>query len=300
MTGRTSRPTTWRSPWSGSIRGLRPQGRRPAHRRNPDHRRPHHRLHHPRAEPDPSPPARDLLHHGQAVGGEEQRHGGDQREGRRRRELRQPERQRHRPLHAAIAPVRGEDGTRRQPELLGRDEGQRHRGGVHPHLPGCDAGRGAHLGERAHGLSGPGAGLAAAGGCGRRAAAHGSRGADHLSRLRSDPRRAALLQRRGQEPVQGRAGAAGVHPRHRRRGNQEEGHARRERARGPDGRAADQRIRGGVERPPGLRRRQGEDAARRGRLSGWLRAHYGLPQRPLRQRRTDLPGGRLDAGQDRG
>ena len=272
------------------VRGLGPQGRRPAHQGDPDRRRPHHRLHHPRAEPDLSAPARDLLHHGPGVGGIEQRRRGDQPQGRRRGQLREPQRQRHRPVHPRVAAVRGEDGARRQPRLLGRDEGQRHRGRLHPHLAGRDPGRGPHLGERAHGLPRARAGLAAARGCGGRQAPHRPRGADHLPRPRPDPGRASLLRRQGQEPAQGPSGPPGVHPRHRHRGDPEEGHAGSERSRGTDGRPADQRLHRGAERPAAVRRREGEGAAGRGRLSGRLRAHHGLPQRPLRQRRADLPG----------
>ena len=46
---------------------------------------------------------------------------------------------------------------------------------------------------------------------------------------------------------------------------------------------------------PDYRPQDGQGAAGRGRLPGRLLARHGLPERPLRQRRGDLPGGGLDA-----
>ena len=48
-----------------------------------------------------------------------------------------------------------------------------------------------------------------------------------------------------------------------------------------------------------LRPRGGQEAAGRGRLPERVRRHARLPERPLRQRRGDLPGGDGDAGPDR-
>ncbi len=48
-----------------------------------------------------------------------------------------------------------------------------------------------------------------------------------------------------------------------------------------------------------VRSRGGEEAARRGRLSERLRGRHELPERPLRQRRRDLPGRRRQPGAHR-
>ena len=50
---------------------------------------------------------------------------------------------------------------------------------------------------------------------------------------------------------------------------------------------------------PEIRSRRRQEAAGRSRLSRRLRSHDGLPERPLRQRRRDLPGGGRHAGAHR-
>ena len=70
-----------------------------------------------------------------------------------------------------------------------------------------------------------------------RAGAHGAGGAHHLPRLRPDPRRAAVLERQGQEPVQGRPGARGLLQGDRHRDDQDPRHARPLDALAPDDRA---------------------------------------------------------------
>ena len=96
------------------------------------------------------------------------------------------------------------------------------------------------------------------------------------------PRRAALLEREGQEPVQGHARARGVLQGDRHRDDQA-------------------RVMRGLATPSALMvapllvplakdfkrpkydRRRGQEAPRRGRLSERLRGRHGLPERPLRQ-----------------
>ena len=111
----------------------------------------------------------------------------DQREGRRGRQLRQPERQRHRPLHAEGAAAGREDRAGAQPQLVGQDGQQRHRGRLYAGRPGCDPGRGPDRRRRAHGLSGAGAGLGPPGRGRRRQAADRSGSAHHLPGLRPGP-----------------------------------------------------------------------------------------------------------------
>ena len=58
-------------------------------------------------------------------------------------------------------------------------------------------------------------------------------------------------------------------------------------------------FRQGSQHAAAVRSRGGEEAADRGRLSQRLRGRHELPERSLRQRRGDLPGGGGDAGEDR-
>ena len=71
------------------------------------------------AEPAPGQQPHQPVHHGQGLGREEQRHqaAGLQEQG---RELRRPQRQRHRALRAGLARARREDGDEAQRRLLGQ------------------------------------------------------------------------------------------------------------------------------------------------------------------------------------
>ena len=65
---------------------------------------------------------------------------------------------------------------------------------------------------------------------------------------------------------------------------------------GADGRAGRQRLRAELEQAAAVRPGGVEEAAGRGRLPNGFEVAHELPQRPLRQRRGDLPGGRGHAG----
>ena len=67
-------------------------------------------------------------------------------------------------------------------------------------------------------------------------------------------------------------------------------------ARGPAGAG----LRCGARRACACRPRKGQGPAGRGRLSRRVRGRLRLSERPLRERRGDLPGGHRDVGQDRG
>ena len=120
----------------------------------------------------------------------------------------------------------------------------------------------------------------------------------HLHRHGPGARRASLLQRQGQEPVQGRARAPGAIPGRRHRRDQQEHDARpveTDRRHPSLARDVDARDREAAS----LRQGQGQEAARGRRLSERLRGDARLPEQPLRQRRADLPGARGDVVADR-
>ena len=111
-------------------------------------------------------------------------------------------------------------------------------------------------------------------------------------------RRAALFERQGQESVQGHPRPRGLLQGDRRRPDQEPRDARAVDAVGADGRAAAVPAVEGFHATE-IRSRRRQEAADRSRLCGRLRSHDGLPERSLRQRRRDLPGGGRHAGPDR-
>ncbi len=104
-----------------------------------------------------------------------------------------------------------------------------------------------------------------------------------------------IFQREGQEPLQGRARAQGVLSGDRRGGDRRQGHARSRDALRADDLAAAVRPRRRISSDRPTDPDAGQEAARRGRLPQRLRGDDGLPERPLRQRRGDLPGRRRDA-----
>ena len=116
------------------------------------------------------------------------------------------------------------------------------------------------------------------------------RGAHHLHRHGPAQRRAQVLERQGQEPVQGRARAQGAQPGGRPRGDQARDHARPVDPGRHHDRAGRARLLQGHRRRAEIRPGGGEEAARRGGLPERLRVHARLPEQPLRQRREDLPG----------
>src|SRR3546814_1497832 len=67
-----------------------------------------------------------------------------------------------------------------------------------------------------------------------------------------------------------------------------------------DDRPGPERLRQGHGRPAEVRPGPVEEAAGRVLLSERLRDRHGLPERPLRPGRGDLPGRRVDAGQEIG
>ena len=141
------------------------------------------------------------------------------------------ERDGHRAVHARLARARREERLQEEPQLVGaqgegllRRQRRRHRlhagedrehahGGAargQPRLRPRPAGAGhreAEAGQEHQGLRGP-------------------REPRHLPRHRPEPRRAAVLEREGQEPVQGQARAPGLLPGDRRERDQQGGDAR--------------------------------------------------------------------------
>ena len=115
------------------------------------------------------------------------------------------------------------------------------------------------------------------------------------------PRRVAVQQREGQEPVQGSAGAPGAVPRDRYPDLEDQAD---ERAKRPHRRAdalAGRRVR----RPrtgeaPAVRPGRRAPADGRGRLRGRLRGDARLPEQPLCQRRVDLRRAGRHVGADQG
>ena len=131
--------------------------------------------------------------------------------------------------------------------------------------------------------------------------ARGHREPHRLHRHGPEARRAAVLERQGQEPVQGQARAAGAVPGDRHRRDQDQRPCAD--CRSPSGRAC-------LPSPLQIDRRAREAAclrSRQGRKQLLAEAGYGerlrgdarLPQQPLCQRREDLPGAGRDVGADR-
>ena len=127
-----------------------------------------------------------------------------------------------------------------------------------------------------------------------RPGAEGAGTAHHLPRHGPVARRAAVLQRQGQEPIQGHARPPGLLQGDRHRADQDARDARAVDAVGAHGRPAFYVLSEGVHAAE-IRSRRRQEAPDRGRLSRRLRGHHGLPERSLRQRRGDLPGGRRHA-----
>ncbi|MCY1544669.1 hypothetical protein D9M68_805680 [compost metagenome] len=175
-------------------------------------------------------------------------------------------RQRHRAVPPARAPAQYQDQLRAQRQLLGQDRRQRGERGVH-------AGR-----QRFHprgGLAlGPG-GRNRTGATARRRAHQRQRqeqgdarprAAHHFPGYGPEARRAAVLERQGQEPVQGQACAPGFLPGDRHQRHPAHRHARCVQAHRAPGGPWHQRLRRGDERPLAVRRGRGQEAAGRRRL----------------------------------
>ena len=167
---------------------------------------------------------------------ENQRHAaGRQAQGRREHGVVQG--QRHRPVPPALARAEHPHHAAAQPDLLGQDRRQRPGSGLHADRQPVDARGRAAVGRDRHDGAGAGAG--------RRAHQRqpgpqgdaGARAAHDLPRHGPVAQRTAVLERQGQEPVQGQAGAPGVLPGDRRQRDPEVGDARRVRADRPDDRA---------------------------------------------------------------
>ena len=127
------------------------------------------------------------------------------------------------------------------------------------------------------------------------------RGAHHLHRHGPAQRRAPVLERQGQEPVQGHARAEGAEHGGRPRGDQARSPCAACRCRRASwSRRACTATPTELDKPPEVRRRRREEAARRGRLPERLRVHARLPEQPLRQRREDLPGAGRRCGREIG
>ncbi len=264
-------------------------------------RRLHGRVRAGQAEPGDARARDDHLRDEQGLGDEEQGRpaaglqgqGGD---------VRVAQRQRHRTVDPRVARAGHTHRAEAQRRLVGHQgrarAGQRDRSDLHAGERRRDADGGAAV--RAGGLrarpaaAGPPPAGGRQGDQGRPRPGEPGR----LLRLRPEPRRTAVLQRQGQEPVQGRARANRRLPGDRHRGDPHADHAQRIAA---DGRhhAVDPRVEPGRREAPPVRPRPGEATADRSRLSERLRRDARLPQQPLHQRRGDLPRGRGDAGEDR-
>jgi hypothetical protein len=103
-----------------------------------------------RAEPGAAAPDDRAAHDGPRLGREEQvgRAQGHQDQG---RELRPPQRQWHRPVHAQELGAGRQAGARAQPQLVGKDGQQRDRDRLHADQVRGDAHRGAAFGRGGHG-----------------------------------------------------------------------------------------------------------------------------------------------------
>ena len=128
------------------------------------------------------------------------------------RELRLAQRQRHRPVHAREPRAGHQDGLQAQPELVGQGRRQRAGDRLHADRQRRDAaGRAGLRRDRLRPRPGAARRRAAAQHAGREGDRR-AREPDRLHRHGPGPRRAALQQREGQEPVQGRARAQGALP----------------------------------------------------------------------------------------
>ena len=192
---------------------------------------------------------------------------------------------------------------KRNPNYWGKVEGNVAGGRLHADRQRRDAAGGAGLGRgRLRPRPGPARHRPAAQHAGRQ----GDRRAGEPGRLHRHgpgPRRTALQQRQGQEPVQGRPRPPRALPGDRHRDAEDEAH---ERAELPDRRgdavAARHLQRPGARAALSVRSRRGEEAAGRRRLPRRLRGPAPLPEQPLRQRRADLhrPGRHVGADQGQG
>ena len=241
-------------------------------------RRPHRRVRHIRAEPDDAGAYRHHQHH---VEGLEREEPGDQ-----AAELHAEgghdhgqAGQRHRSVHAGGARARHQDGAEEESELVGHQgrilRGERRRRDLHAHRLRRDARGGAHF-RRGRSRQRPAAAGRAAPrpdsehqGAGRRREPH------RLHRHGPEPRRTPLLQRQGQESLQGQARAAGALRGHRHRRHPEDDDARPVEA---FGRAAAQSedVLARDRETPALRPRGGEEAAGRRGVPQRLRGHARL------------------------
>ena len=151
--------------------------------------------------------------------------------------------------------------------LLGQDRGQRRRGRLHADRQRCHARGCAAVGRDRRDGAGAAAGRRAGQGGGQVQCAAGPRAAHHLPRHGPEARRTAVLQREGQEPVQGQARAPGLLPGHRHRGDQVARDAQCRHADRADGRPRRAGIPARHEQAPAVRPGCGEEAARRCGLS---------------------------------
>ena len=194
---------------------LRHQGLRQCDGRAEEDRQPHGRVQPERREPDLSAARQLDLHHEQGVGREEQGRE-DPRLQRRRAEFRCDQRQRHRPVHAGVAPARRQDRLQALRRLVGQARGQCAGCDLHADQEPLDPRRRADLGRARHGARPASDRHPAPAQHARREGDRWPREPHHLHRHGPGPRRAALQQRQGQEPVQGPARAAGAVPGRRR------------------------------------------------------------------------------------
>ncbi len=236
------------------------------HRQGRQGRRLHDRHLHQGPEPRAAAPAHRAAHDGPRLGREEQVAGaqGHQDQG---RELRSPQCQRHRALHAEELGPGREARAAEEPQLVGQDGRQRHRDRLHADQGGGDARGRAAVGRSRHGARPVAGGLAAPAQQPRPEGARRRREPHDLLRHGSVPRRAARLERQGQESAEGRARAQGAVPGDRRPGPAQEHDARLEPADRLDDRAASQRLDQADRSALPVQPRRREEAARRGRLS---------------------------------
>ena len=128
----------------------------------------------------------------------------------------------------------------------------------------------------------------------------GRREAHRVHRHGPGARRAPVLERQGQEPVQGQARAPGALPGDRHRRDQQV----------DDARAVEADRRRCLPSPRARRRPRSRSGCRSTRTAAkklladagypnGFEVHARLPEQPLRQRREDLPGARRDVGADR-
>ena len=216
------------------------------------------------------------------------------------REHRQLQGQRHRAVPPEGAPAVGAHGAGAQLQLLGQGRGQRRRGRLHADRQRRDArrraavgrdrrdGAGAAAGRRAH-QGAPATSRCCRGRSCARSSSAWTRSATSCcsaaSRARTRSRTCACARpstrRSTIETIKTRVMRGAATPT------------------GADGRARRARLPARHEQAPAVRPRGGEEAARRSRLPERLRGRHELPERPLRQRRGDLPGGGRQPGAHR-